>query len=113
MGVLFAPLRTRAAHIVQLGSIGIENRVLQSAPNLDRRHQIGRREDKVSGQFGGAEIRSYGAAHDDYPIWSFGRSSLVNFQRNQPSEQISDLSWQRLCQDWTVAGFQSTTDFGQ
>jgi hypothetical protein len=47
------------------------------------------------------------------PIRSVSRSSLVNFQRNEPSEQISDLSWQRLCQDWTVAGFQATTDFGQ
>jgi hypothetical protein len=98
---------------VQLGSIGIENRVRQSAPDLDCSHQIGRREDNVSGQFGGSENRSCGAAHDDYPIWSFGRSLLVGFERNQPSEQVFDFPWQRLCQERTISGFQPTTDFGQ
>jgi hypothetical protein len=34
VGVLLAPFRTRAAHVVQLRAIGIENPLPQSAPNV-------------------------------------------------------------------------------
>jgi hypothetical protein len=34
VGVLLAPFRTRAAHVVQLWAIGIENPLPQSAPNV-------------------------------------------------------------------------------
>jgi hypothetical protein len=39
VGVLLTPFRTRPAHVVQLGAIGIENPLPQSAPIIDQRHQ--------------------------------------------------------------------------
>jgi hypothetical protein len=56
---------------VQLGSIGIENRRAQSAPDLDHSHRASRREDEVSGQFDRSENRNRGGAHDDYPCLVF------------------------------------------
>ena len=119
MGVLFTPSRTRTAHIVQLGSIRIANPILQSAPSLDHRRKTGRREDDISGQLGRSENQNCGAAHDDYPIrsvcdtrlglrsrlcdgglqkldGSLGRSSLTSFERNELSDQMLELAWQRL-----------------
>jgi hypothetical protein len=65
--MLFTPSRTRAAHVVEFGPIGIKNRVHQSAPNLDRRCQTGHREGDVNGRLGRWENPNCGAAHDDYP----------------------------------------------
>jgi hypothetical protein len=106
MGVLFTPFRTGAAHVVLFGPIGIEDPLLQSARNLDRRRrQIGRREDDLSNPFGWSENRDCGAAHDDYSICSF-----ASFKRNEPSEQLFELAWQRLRQGRTIAGLQLATD---
>src|SRR5712691_13196649 len=84
-GLLLTPLRARTAHIMQLGSIGIENRLLQSAPNLDHRHQVGRCEEHVGGQLGRAKNRDCSAAHGDHLTWSW--SSALNFECKEPSEQ--------------------------
>jgi hypothetical protein len=44
VGVLFTPFRARAAHVVQLRAIGIENPLSQSAPNSDQLdHQVRKR----------------------------------------------------------------------
>ena len=37
--MLLTPFGTWAAHVVQLGVIGVENPLPQSAPNFDQRHQ--------------------------------------------------------------------------
>jgi hypothetical protein len=72
-GVLFMPFRTRTAHVVQFGPIGIKNPFRGSAPHLDRHRQTGRREDRVSGRFGRSEYQNGGAAHGDHLIWSVSR----------------------------------------
>ena len=66
--VLFAPLRTRAAHVVQFGSITIENPVLKTGPNLDRRYQTNRRESDVSGPSEWPENPTRCMVHDDCPM---------------------------------------------
>ena len=68
--MLFTPFRTRATHVVEFRPIGIKDRLLQSAPNLDRRDQTGYRGGDGNGRLGRWENRNCGAAHDDYPIWS-------------------------------------------
>jgi hypothetical protein len=67
-GVLFTPFRTWTTHVVQLWPIRIENRLLQSVPNLDHRHQVGRCESDVSGWLGRAENRNCCTAHGSYLI---------------------------------------------
>src|SRR5437879_1479805 len=68
--VLLAPFRTRPAHVVELGSIRIEDSVFRPAPHRDQRRQTGCREDRVSSHSRRAENRNHGAAHDDQLFWS-------------------------------------------
>src|ERR1700704_111761 len=60
--MLFTPFRTRATHVVEFRPIGIKNRLLHSAPNLDRRNQTGHRQGDVNGRLGRWENRDCGAA---------------------------------------------------
>jgi hypothetical protein len=64
----FHAFRTRATHVVEFRPIGIKDRLLQSAPNLDRRDQTGYRGGDGNGRLGRWENRNCGAAHSNYPI---------------------------------------------
>jgi hypothetical protein len=43
---------------------------------------------------------------------SHGRSSLASFERNELSDQMFELAWQRLGHGWQIVGVQLTTDCG-
>jgi hypothetical protein len=68
VAVCFMPFWTRTAHIMQFGSIRIENPLFQSAPILHRRRQNGRRKDDLRGLPRESESGNHKVVHDDYPV---------------------------------------------
>ncbi len=65
-GVFLTPFQTRTAHVVQFGSIGIEDPLPKSARNYC--HRTSRREVGVFGHFANSKNRNCGVAHDDHSL---------------------------------------------
>src|SRR5260370_22644061 len=74
-GVLFMPFRTRTAHVVQFGSIGIKNPFRGPAPNLDHHHQTAAEKTASAADLDGRNIRMVARLTAIIPSgWSFSRS---------------------------------------
>src|SRR5947209_653075 len=64
VGMLLAPFRTRAAHIMTLGPIRISEIMRQRSPGLRYFHQAGALYDRVANQSRAPQNQNGGANHD-------------------------------------------------